>query len=488
MRRPLLWGLLAFALGPSLAWAVPSFTKEAGIRVSSAAVQAATGAYPALRLYYIRGSSQVYSATTDAGLDWTEEAGVRISSLTVPSLDIAVSSITGCSILPLTGGGFRMLYSVIGSTGAYRIYSATSADGLAWANDTGTRIAAADDTTFTGYPTMVKLGSGDWRVYYIQNSVAGDQISNHQIFSALSTNQGRNFASGSVVVSTQASQAAATLLSDNRVRLYYTAPASGESTHTVVASAVSSDALGSAFSLEAGVRVSTPSATGSLSFPFVVRSTNTFSWRLYYNFALPGVSTAAVYSAVAEVPNPQSVSPATVYKNLAARQFTITGEIFSAGPTAALTQTGQTDIAGAALTRVDDQTITVTFDTQGKNLGYWDLVVTNSNGRASTLSSAVNIDFQGGSVAVTDNLLRPRAGTTARIDATIFNSGHVTIKLYTLNGALVRTLYDGFMAEGTTTLNWDAKTSLGNTVASGLYLLQSTGPKLSVVSKIIVIK
>ncbi len=485
---PSLWTKAALLLALAVpSWAVPSFTKEAGIRVSSAAAQAATGAYPALRVYYIRGSSQVFSATTADGLAWVEEAGVRLSSLTVPSIDIAISSITGLSVLPLNAGGFRMLYSVIGSTGAFRIYSATSADGLAWANDTGTAVNVDGGLTFAGFPSLVELGTGDWRLYHVQDFNGENQAADRRIFTALSTNEGRDFASPSLAVGDLAGQVAASLLTSGRVRLYYTSPLPGTTTHATILSALSTDSNGNSFSLESGIRLSTSASAGELSFPFLARSTDTFRWRLYYAFAPPSVSTGDVYSATTDAPDPRSLSPSAVFRNSPAGSFTISGEIFSPGGSAKLVQ-GAAEIAGTGFARPDDQTITVAFDTQGKNLGAWDLVVTNANGQSKTLSQALFIDFPGGSAVLTDNLIRPRLGTSTKIDVTIFNPGRTTLKLYTLQGELVRTLLDQEMPAGSFTLFWDGKTAIGNTVASGVYLLHASGPKLGIVNKIVVIK
>ncbi len=471
------------------AGAVPAFTPENGIRISSAVLQAATGSYPTLRAYYIRNSSHVLSAITADGMTFNEEAGVRLSSLTVPALDIGISSITGLSILPLNSGGFRMLYSVIGTTGSYRIYSATSADGLAWANEAGAKINSS--TTFSGMPSLVKLGTGDWRLYYIQNSIAGNQPANYRIYTALSTNEGASFGSASQAHSAQAGEVSAVLRTDNRVRLYYTAPAAGSSSNTTIVSALSTDANGTSFSTESDVRLSTPVTSGSLAYPFVLRSTEaapSYRWRMYYDFNGPGLSTGNVHSALTTAPDPQSISPSTVLNASPAVSLTISGEVFSPSPSVKLTSGGQADITGTAVTRSNDQTITATFNVQDKAPGFWNVVVANSDGVSKTLANALTIDFSNGSASVTDNLLRPRLGGTAKIAVVTYNAGHLTVKLYTLGGALVSTLFDGERAAGTLNLTWDGKTAQGNTVASGVYLLKTTGPKINVINKIVVIK
>lgn len=483
--------LLLAALMSTPADAAPTFnTKEPGVLFSSAVFQAATEDYPALRLYYIRGSTAVYSATTTDGLTLVEEADVRLSSTTEPPLDIAISSITGLTIAPIVGGGFRMLYSVIGTTGSYRIYTATSADGLGWANSTGAVVDAG--TTFAGHPSVVKLDNGNWRLWYVQNSIAGNQFANHVIWTALSTNQGRNFGAASLALNATAGQVSAALRTDNRVRVYYTAPAAvGIATHTTVRSALSSSADGSVLAAEAGIRLSTGSGMGALANPLVVRSTDTFRWRMYYNF-LPfpsvSVSTADAWSAVTDAPDVQSISPSSILRTAPAPSFRILGEIFSLAPTAALNKGGQPAINGAGLARVNDQTIDVTLDTENQQLGFWDLTVTNANLQTSSLSNAVLVDFAGGDVRTTDNLLRPREGTVTRFDVTTYNDGNISVRVYTMTGSPVATLFEGHVAAGTLSVTWNGRTAQGHTAASGVYLVRATGPKLDAVNKVVLIK
>ncbi|UPT76186.1 MAG: hypothetical protein M0D55_02560 [Elusimicrobiota bacterium] len=127
----------------------------------------------------------ILSATSVDGFAWTKEAGVRVDTNTVPS--VSASSITGASLQPLSGGGFRMLYSIVTTAGEFRIHSATSADGLAWANEATTHVDAGS-VTFIGVPRLVVLNSGDWRMYYVRGSTT--TLADRQILTALSTNQG----------------------------------------------------------------------------------------------------------------------------------------------------------------------------------------------------------------------------------------------------------------------------------------------------------
>ncbi|MBI2386841.1 MAG: GIY-YIG nuclease family protein, partial [Elusimicrobia bacterium] len=200
----LLWALAAPAR------AIPVFNKENGISLSSATPQAFTGentvaggAYTNLRMYYLPAISSgaphassgtaILSATSTDGVTWVKETGIRVDTNTVPS--VSASSITGAAIQPLTGGGFRMLYSIVSTTGSFRVHSATSADGLAWANETAEVVNGSN--TYVGVPRLVVLTSGDWRMYYTRDFNGGDDLPDRRIFTALSTDQGATWGASS---------------------------------------------------------------------------------------------------------------------------------------------------------------------------------------------------------------------------------------------------------------------------------------------------
>ena len=234
-------GALALLWASALpARAVPVFDTQNVVSLASATVQAFTrapadgntvvAAYaPNLRMYYITAISSgfpqassgtaVLSATSGDGVAWAAEAGVRLDTGTVPS--VSASSITGCDLLALNAGGFRMLYSIYSTTGAYRIHSATSADGLGWANETTVHVDGSS-TTYLGVPRLVKLNSGDWRMYYIRDFDGGNNLTDRRIFTARSTDEGATWGGSSVIMSTLAYEAGAAKLSDGTIRLFYT--------------------------------------------------------------------------------------------------------------------------------------------------------------------------------------------------------------------------------------------------------------------------
>ncbi len=110
---------------------------------------------------------------------------------------------------------------------------------------------------------------------------------------------------------------------------------------------------------------------------------------------------------------------------------------------------------------------------------------------AFQVAVAINlVSSQSGVIATANNNSVAGAAATAftAIAANTFNDGRLTVRLYTLKGAPVATLLDTYAQAGTTTVFWDGKTALGNTVASGVYLLRVIGQKIDVKEKIVVIK
>ncbi len=488
--------VLALLWAASPVQAVPVFNAENSIILPGVAAQSFTGVYPTLRMYYIpvlpstaphlSSGTAILSALSADGVTWVADAGVRLDTSTLPT--VSASSITGCAVQRKLDLTYRMLYSIVSTTGAFRIQNAVSADGLTWVNQAA--VAVDGVTTYVGVPRIVVLNSGDWRLYYTRDSNGGNDAADRQIFTARSTDEGATWSASAVALSTLAYESGAAKLTDGRVRLFYTQPAIGSaSSATVIASALSDTALGTTFTQEAGARISTPIAAGAVSFPIAVRSTDTYRWRLYYTYQRAGAFTGDVYSALAAAPAPSAVSPATVF-NSGTNTLTITGEIFSnlpAIPTVSITQGGVT-INATAVASPDDQNITANFLTQGQPLGSWNVNVTNADGVTTTLAGGLTIDFSPGSVLMTNNLLRPRNNVPTTIDVTTFNSGHVTVRIHDSNGRQIRTLFDDERASGTLTLTWDGKTAGGAAAASGVYLAVTTGPKISKKNKIVLIR
>ena len=95
-----------------------------------------------------------------------------------------------------------------------------------------------------------------------------------------------------------------------------------------------------------------------------------------------------------------------------------------------------------------------------------------------------------GTVALKDNLFRPlkNPAVPCKITVTIFTGGDVTVKVYTMNGDLVRTIYSGPQSVGPIIYSWDGKNDNGKVMASGLYFVHVKGPSTDRTEKVVLIK
>lgn len=464
-----------------LAQAAPSFAEEAGVRVSSGTPQWIIGSTAPYRMYFIRDNFHVLSATSTDQLDWTVETGVRLSTSAGASLD--QSSITACALMEFSTY-YRMIYSAVSTVGTFHILSATSTDGLAWFKEPGVRRQADPATVFAGFPRVLRSSSGLWRMYFVQ----GDTAANYEVLSASSSDDGLTWVldSGTRAAAAHAAAIAVSTRTDGNVRLMVFEPVSGSTSASKVSSSLSSSGL--AFASESGTRFSTSVSSGLPQALVVVRSTDTFRWRLFYGFASSGSTTPFIRSALTESPDLTSISPVRGLDTQSAFSFTLSGEIFGSTPTAKLTKSGQTDVSASGMTSVSDQEVQGTLDLAGLANGFWNVVLTNPDGKSSTLSNAFFVDFPEGNVSVLDNLFRPKKGGSVSLTIQTFHSGNVRVVAYTTTGEKVKVIHDQDVPQGTLSLTWNGTTSLGNFVASGVYLIHVRGPKVSKTEKVVVIK
>ncbi len=104
------------------------------------------------------------------------------------------------------------------------------------------------------------------------------------------------------------------------------------------------------------------------------------------------------------------------------------------------------------------------------------------------LSNPINLATNQTSFSAWNNVFDPLRGQHATIKYQIQQSGHVTIRLYTLSGRLVTTLLDNNLPAGEGSIDWAGQNSAGSTVASGVYIAHIDGPGISQTQKIIVVK
>jgi hypothetical protein len=115
----------------------------------------------------------------------------------------------------------------------------------------------------------------------------------------------------------------------------------------------------------------------------------------------------------------------------------------------------------------------------------------NVTGRTVSLglSNPINLATDNGaSLTAYNNIFNPKLGQKATVKYEVPSAGHVTIKLYTLGGALVSTLFDNDVPAGEGSVDWSGNNSAGNRVASGVYLVHMAAPGVDKTQKIVVVK
>ncbi len=88
------------------------------------------------------------------------------------------------------------------------------------------------------------------------------------------------------------------------------------------------------------------------------------------------------------------------------------------------------------------------------------------------------------SAKVRPNPLNPQT----ELSFTLSREGRVRVKIYDMQGRLVKTLLDDFRPVGTQTLTWDGSNASSQHVASGVYFLRIESPEGAVIRRVAVVK
>lgn len=127
---------------------------------------------------------------------------------------------------------------------------------------------------------------------------------------------------------------------------------------------------------------------------------------------------------------------------------------------------------------------TVHLEVFGKNVFY---AITGSTASLGT-SNALNLTTNSVEVKAWNNVFDPTRGQKTTIKYDVRQSGNLRVRLYTMSGKFVSTLFDGPVPAGKGTFDWNGRNFVGSTVASGIYLVRIDGPGLQKTMKIAVVK
>ncbi len=104
------------------------------------------------------------------------------------------------------------------------------------------------------------------------------------------------------------------------------------------------------------------------------------------------------------------------------------------------------------------------------------------------LSNPLNLTAQTAELTAYNNVFNPARGEKATVKYATLTPGRVVIKLFTVTGIYVATLFDAETGAGRGSMDWDGRNLKGSVVASGIYLLRIDAPGIHKTKKIAIIK
>ena len=119
-----------------------------------------------------------------------------------------------------------------------------------------------------------------------------------------------------------------------------------------------------------------------------------------------------------------------------------------------------------------------------------EIIVEEGSGNRSSAGVSNYVRIASGINKITpyNNLFNPKKGEGCQIKIELIENTHVTVKLYTLVGDLVKVLVDEDKQTGTEIIYWYGKNNFGDEVASGTYLLRIEAGSFKDTKKICIIK
>lgn len=102
------------------------------------------------------------------------------------------------------------------------------------------------------------------------------------------------------------------------------------------------------------------------------------------------------------------------------------------------------------------------------------------------VSNAINLTANRSEVTAYNNIITGSGSSIIKYETQ--SAGHLSIKVYTVAGALVRTVYDGSVPSGQGTVEWNGTNSDGGEAASGIYFVKTKGPGLDKVVKVAIVR
>jgi len=113
-------------------------------------------------------------------------------------------------------------------------------------------------------------------------------------------------------------------------------------------------------------------------------------------------------------------------------------------------------------------------------------IIKNSITSTSSSDSAV-IEKQG-DIKPINNLFDPSNNEATTLEYTTLNSGRITIRIFSMQGQLIKLILDADVTAGSNSINWDGRNDTGEIVGSGIYIVHIQGPGFSSTAKIAIVQ
>jgi hypothetical protein len=200
----------------------------------------------------------------------------------------------------------------------------------------------------------------------------------------------------------------------------------------------------------------------------------------------------ATMTGRAAAPGLTTIAPTTGTWNTIV-PVTVNGSNFWWGSTVELVRTGFPTIPGTVYWDGKDRMV-ATFNLATASNGFYDVLVTNPYDATATLAAAFEVT--GGPTPVNDTpqqfVLRPNYpnpfNPMTNIRFELPAQAHVALRVYDVNGALVRTLVNDDRPAGAYTVQWNGRNDAGDPASSGVYFYRIEASGFSDVRKMTLLK
>ena len=117
------------------------------------------------------------------------------------------------------------------------------------------------------------------------------------------------------------------------------------------------------------------------------------------------------------------------------------------------------------------------------------LVITATSTSGVPIRGTASVKVKGGSGAAVSALASPNPfNPQTKVQWTLKSAGETTVRIYSLEGRLVKTLHDGFAPAGMSEAHWNGLDNAGRQVPTGVYFLQVVSAGEKAVQKLYLLK